>query len=319
MFGLTRPEMPFPCSDEPCLDKPCPDEPCITIKNKRLPTNMIRVMLEDGIVDKIFKFNGLVYGPYVVSLLLRECHMKIFDQHGADNLKYWDTSVHPESKYRAIPCDGMISAVFKSIDDINSFKNSLVENSTNEIKGDFHQTRTNYVTTFHITFTEYDIVCPIKCSLNFINMPLTQRDCITYENYNYDMFALPVFYKIIEEKNTTPIELLEDIINDIYKKRTQFIAGNSLSIANIVDLIEEGWAIGGLSYLNFGHSDEICIMCHDKENEEDGPVDVNLHKYSYFHRTCFSSYMSKFAEVFYDEHDKPYFKCPIRQKCHLTT
>lgn len=213
-------------------------------KEKRLLFNIIKMM--------VINCDGIIYGGLVRDEILATHHKSLFDEHDDEDkyLKFWDSSYHPESKFRTlIPND--IDIYFKNNEIAQTFI-TRVSAFSEENKGTLFM-RNGFLYSMDQRYIHKKMTMIFKlgktfCSSGFkveINMDVVVNNTATVTiepPFNNADFSCNIFvmskiadhkYEIRLSKNTgTKLDTLtfvkksqiqSKILNDLIEGKTEFI------------------------------------------------------------------------------------------------
>ena len=283
-------------------------------------------------IEKIaLESNGIIWGPYVTSKILHGHYSNMYYNLDLDIDKFWDKSYHIESVDRIFDLFD-ISICFQKINNFSKFSKKCKENDIiifiiHDIINDediiYMNIKDYPEISINIILRSHDDMMPpfrkilFLCD-GFIMHNVNNRTIIEYSRNTGT---------IIDYLDDKKFKIAENnIINDIYKKKTVISDINEGTIYDIYTFIYDGWIISNLPYSLLSKNDDIsdtplikfaencCYICLDKLFKDDKAIEETAIIYNniinpkslYYpiHHNCFIEYIM--------HKNSKRFTCPLK-------
>jgi hypothetical protein len=245
-------------------------------------------------IEKIaLETNGIIWGSYVTSKILHGYYSNIYYSQDLDIDKYWNNSYHIETIDRIFNCFN-ISICFQKINNFSKFmkkcnENNIIINIFNE-DDDIYMNIENCpeISINIILRSQGDMMPPFRKLLflcdGFIMHNVNNKTIIEYSRNTGTVIDY------LDNKKFKVVE--NNIIDDIYRKKTIISDIDEGTIFDIYSTIYDGWEIANLPYSllssNFNIDDtplikfaeNNCFICLEKIFKENKAIEETAIIYS---------------------------------------
>jgi hypothetical protein len=281
--------------------------------------------------------NGIIWGSYVTAKISHRYFSELYYNLDLPIDKYWDHSFHPETIERTFRCEE-ISICFPKITSFDKFNYKCLDNNItirifdkdDEILMEIEEYPEIVI---NIILRTEDVLPPFG-SLLFLcdGFIMHNKNNTTIIEYSRNTGTM------IDKIDTKKFKIAENnIINDIYKKKTIISDINEGTIAEIYKFINDGWTISNLPYSVFSKSYDItdteldkfnencCVICLDKlfkDNKTIKEIAVVYSDISHPNATYYPIHHSCFIEYILYKNSKKFY-CPFKylinfDNCNIT-